>query len=66
MADKWPVDGFVSLIPNPLRGEPGWLLDHVRGIFGLKFEPQGLPCLVNGDDIAFRIPRPRPDDPNSC
>jgi hypothetical protein len=32
---------------------------------GLQFEPNQLPVLVNGDDILFRTPRPRPDNPNS-
>jgi hypothetical protein len=32
---------------------------------GLTFEPMELPVLVNGDDILFRTPQPRPDDPES-
>ena len=32
---------------------------------GLRFEPNCLPVLVNGDDILFRIPKPRPDDPHT-
>jgi len=32
---------------------------------GLKFEPNHLPVLINGDDILFRTPRPRPDDKTS-
>lgn len=32
---------------------------------GLTFEPGDLPVLVNGDDILFRTPCPRPDDPTS-
>jgi len=32
---------------------------------GLKFEPSQLPVLINGDDILFRTPKPRPDDPKS-
>lgn len=32
---------------------------------GLKFEPNQLPVLVNGDDILFRTPKPRPDDKTS-
>ena len=31
----------------------------------LTLEPHELPVLVNGDDILFRTPRPRPDDPTS-
>jgi hypothetical protein len=32
---------------------------------GLRIEPQDLPVLVNGDDILFRTPKPRPEDPAS-
>jgi hypothetical protein len=32
---------------------------------GLKFEPNRLPVLINGDDILFRTPKPRKDDPKS-
>lgn len=32
---------------------------------GLQIEPNKLPVLINGDDILFRTPKPRPDVPNS-